>query len=286
MDGRKIEVVTHDSPVGRWESARAAPDARLSNYVLGYEGYAEDRMAFSRRLQIPGALVPLIINFGAPYRVLGPGNIDPSGEYRSFVAGMMDAHVVVEATGLANGVQVNLTPIGARLLLAMPMHELTARTIDLVSALGITAERLMAQLEDTPGWQSRFDILDAFFLARLAVAEAPHPSVVWAWDLLTRSNGRIDVNTIANEIGWSRKHLAHRFREQIGLPPKTMARMLRFNRAVRLLHETPNGDFSNVAYGAGYYDQAHFNHDFRSFSGYTPSEYRARVLPNGGGVLG
>ncbi len=90
-----------------------------------------------------------------------------------------------------------------------------------------------------------------------------------AWGLLDGGPG-VTVADIAADVGWSRKHLTHRFREQVGLPPKVMARVLRFERAVALL--SGGTGLAEAAFACGYYDQAHLNREFRALSGCTPTE--------------
>jgi transcriptional regulator GlxA family with amidase domain len=68
------------------------------------------------------------------------------------------------------------------------------------------------------------------------------------------------------------------------MPPKTLARVLRFERVSRLLREAPDPRLAEVAFDCGYYDQAHLNRDFREFAGTTPGEYLASRLPDGAGV--
>ena len=97
-----------------------------------------------------------------------------------------------------------------------------------------------------------------------------------------RDRGRRAGGALATELGWSPRRLIARFRDGIGLPPKAVARILRFENVVGRLG---SGDsLADVAYDAGYYDQAHMNRDFREFAKCTPTEYVARQLPNGGGA--
>ena len=88
------------------------------------------------------------------------------------------------------------------------------------------------------------------------------------------------------QTGWSHRRLIGAFRDQVGLAPKALARVLRFQRAASSLREGGRDRLADVAYDCGYYDQAHLNRDFRQFAATTPSEYAARVLPAGGGVAG
>ena len=85
------------------------------------------------------------------------------------------------------------------------------------------------------------------------------------------------VGALAQEVGWSRRHLVTRFRQQVGLPPKTIARVVRFEGLLRRVAGTGGAAWSRIAAECGYYDQAHMNRDFREFAGTTPTEYLARL---------
>ena len=86
------------------------------------------------------------------------------------------------------------------------------------------------------------------------------------------------------ELGVSRQYLATRFRDEVGLPPKTVARIVGFQRAIGLLG-ADHAHLKRIAHDCGYYDQAHLNRDFRELAGSTPTEFLARRLPDGAGVL-
>src|SRR3954464_11943209 len=86
-------------------------------------------------------------------------------------------------------------------------------------------------------------------------------------------------------MGCSRRRLAARFGDDVGLAPKAVGRILRFQRVLQLLAaEGGAGRFAQIAAAGGYYDQPHLNRDFRDLAGCTPTEYLARVLPEGRGV--
>jgi AraC-like DNA-binding protein len=86
---------------------------------------------------------------------------------------------------------------------------------------------------------------------------------------------------LARDAGWSRRQFTARFTRAAGLPPKTFARVLRFQRAKALLAAAGGPSLSEIALDCGYYDQAHLNRDFRAFAGCTPTELMARRLPAG-----
>ena len=94
-----------------------------------------------------------------------------------------------------------------------------------------------------------------------------------AWQQLLSSRGDLRVSALHDQTGWSRKRLADRFREQVGLTPKSMARLVRFHRAVNMLHQPGHRSLTAIASTCGYYDQAHLNREFRELAGGPPGSY-------------
>jgi AraC-like DNA-binding protein len=216
------------------------------------------------RREVPGGRIVLVISFGPPLEVDGRS-------YGSFVAGLHDAAAITEHSGVSHGVQAYLTPLGAERLFRMPMGELANRGADLADLLpdgGELAERLF----EAPGWSARLALLDDYIARRVEDAPRPPRELEWSWQRLLASDGAVPVESLAREVGWSRRHLAARFREHVGLPPKALARILRFERAAERLRR--GADLTDAALDSGYYDQAHFNRDFKAFAGVTPTEYR------------
>jgi AraC-like DNA-binding protein len=294
-------VSRHESEIGWWEMVSESAAPRLRQHVLGYCGYEEETVGFTRRRELPSGEVVLIVGFGPKLRTtypqLAPGR---AAAHRSFVAGLHDTYCFVETPGGQAGIQVNLTPLGAHLLLGLPMHELTNRVVDLDDLLDAEGELLVEQLHDAPGWQARFDLLDRTLVRRLDAARPASPDVAWAWRRLVESAGRLPVGELCEEVGCSRKHLLRRFNEQIGVTPKTFARVLRFQRAVHMLGHRDGASWTDerelgagrelswgeIALECGYFDQAHMNRDFREFAGASPGELAASLLPDGGGLAG
>jgi AraC-like DNA-binding protein len=182
-------------------------------------------------------------------------------------------------------VQVDLTPLGAYRLFGLPLREVANQAVELDAVRGRQIERLIDKLASEPGgWAARFEIVDRVLREWLADGPDPDRSVAWAWHQLERSHGGVAVADLAEEIGWSRRHLAARFREQIGLAPKPTGRVLRFRRAVDLLGAESCPTIADVAAVAGYADHSHLVREFRALAGCAPSELVAARMPDGGGV--
>jgi AraC-like DNA-binding protein len=160
------------------------------------------------------------------------------------VAGLHDSPAIVQPIGRQLGVQVQLTPIGARMIFGMPMNDLTNRVVDLTDVIGRTGAQLANQVFEAASWQERFDLLDKVLLGRLASVPEPSPTIAWAWRRLCLTRGRLQINTLASEVGLSRQHLFTMCTEEVGLPPKTMARIVRFQHALELLQRGDMGQQS------------------------------------------
>ena len=264
----------------RSEYVSGRPHRALTGLVLDYGGYVEVSTVPVRRRQAPTGAVTLILSFGPPLRLYGPaGPSVPS----SFLAGMHDAAVVTEFVGVQRGVQVNLTPLGGYVLLGTSMDALTNQVPHLDELAVPALSALPEQLADAPDWPARFARVDAALLGlRAAARRLPDPEISWAWQQLRRTDGSVGVAELAEGTGWSRRHLLNRFRDQVGLTPKIAGRVLRFERAARLLvpvladggpGATAEQSISTVAAECGYADHAHMIREFRALAGVTPSGY-------------
>lgn len=248
------------------ELAQRPPHPALVEHVRSLAGWRERTPRPVRRSELPGGRVVLIVSFGPSMDVDGR-------RFTSFVAGLHDAPALTEHGGEAHGVEAYLTPLGASRVFGMPMAPLTREVVTLEDLLGPEAERLAERLFEAQGWEARLALLERAIAARAIRAPAPPDGLARAWRRLVETDGRVPVGAVAQELGWSRKRLATAFREHVGLPPKALARLLRFERAAEALRR-PGADLGRIALDCGYYDQAHFNRDFRAFAGATPTAYR------------
>jgi AraC-like DNA-binding protein len=253
-----------------------APHPALARHVSSYYGFSEETGATTRRREGPDAAVVVVISFGNEWRI-GDAR-DPAGpldRHTSFVAGLHDGAVLTEHDGRAAGMQVNLEAPAAGRLLGVPMHELARRTVPLDALFGAEADRLVERLHDLDSWNTRFDLLERTLAARLAASRPPSPEVAWAWERLRDTGGRVRVSALADELRWSRPRLVRRFREEVGLPPKAIARLRRFERVIELLERTPAPGWAEIAASCGYFDQSHLVNECRAITGTTPTAFAA-----------
>ena len=249
------------------------PGPAMRRHAARYDGNSVTRAAPRREREPLTMGVVLIFGLGPELRLVDPDG--PPVRLGSFVAGLADRCAVVEHDGEMRGLQVDLSPLAARRIFRVPMHEVSRRVVSLEDALGREAALLEERLAEAGNWSERFALVESALAARLDAAEPPPPDVDWAWRRLERVRGRIRVADLAAELHCSRKHLAARFRVHVGLPPKLVARMLRFRETADRIVAAPGRPLADVAAQCGYYDQAHLDRDFRAFTGTTPTAFAA-----------
>jgi AraC-like DNA-binding protein len=223
------------------------------------------------------ARADLLFNFDAPYRreVIGGATVE-------LAASNLDAQRLAPIRIIQRG-SVRIAGVRFRLGGLAPFaRDPLAQVTDLTPApdvvLGPRVRDLEAALRDDPGPDAAAAQLDAFFLDRFA--DVP-PAFAGALDTLTSTGGRASITDLADAAGVSQRQLERLFGRHLGIPPKTVGRILRFQGALRSLIADPGCPLGEIAATAGYYDQAHFIRDFRLFSGGVPRGYRGYYPPEG-----
>jgi AraC-like DNA-binding protein len=241
------------------------PLASLAGKVSSYYGFELATPGPARQREGPGPDVVVILTLEEHWLI--------DGERRtSFVAGLHEQQVTTEHPGRSLGMQLNLDPLAARALFEMPLCELANRNVPLDDALDepFLVERLAAGRD----WEARFALLDEMLTRRLAGAERSR-EVTWAWRRLRATHGRVPIGELASELGWSRKRIVARFRDEIGLAPKAVARQFRFERARELAGTMSWGE---LAFECGFSDQSHLIREFRRITGRTPETFLQDTL--------
>lgn len=261
-----------------WEGVAARPAGPLRGIVAEHHGYRQRHVPPARHLGLPSPWLTLIFTLDEPLRVTRhPDPRQGPGAYRALIGGLHTAPAVIEHDGAQAGVQLQLSPLGARALFGVPAGELAGLDLHVTDVLGGLADELQERLAAAPTWAARFRVLDARLGRVLDPDRRPAPEVRRAWSLLRASGGTARVADVARAVGWSERHLAARFRVEIGLAPKAAARVIRFDRARRMIADTPG---AAVAAACGYADQPHLVREFAAFTGLSPGAWLAAEVGN------
>jgi AraC-like DNA-binding protein len=262
-----------------WVVRRPAP--RVRPFVERYIGYRIDGYEPAVHRGLPSRHMTFIVSIGPPIDVVKQtsGSQEPR-IYRAVLSGLQAAPALISHDGSQQGVAIELTPLGSRALFGMPARALWDLTLELREVVGPIGDELWERLQELPGWRQRFATCDAI-LARLTGRHETPAEMVRCWQALVSSHGQLQIDVLARQVGYSRQHLARRFRAEFGLGPKLAARIIRFERANRMLRAVPSpASVADVAATCGYADQAHLARDFSLLAGCSPTQWlRDEELP-------
>lgn len=263
------------------EMVAARPRPRLTALVAGYTGYRIKGAGPGVHRGLPSRHLTVIVTLDGTVDLAAmPDPTQPPASFTALAGGLHSSPVLISHNGYQHGIHVDLTPLGSRILFGHPAGELAGAVVEGKALLGTVAGELVERVRSAGTWRDRFLELDDV-LTRIAVPrDGPAPELGWAWRRLAASHGRVGVGTLAGEVGWSRRHLGERFRREFGLTPKVAGRVMRFERAHRLLRTPERPGLAEVAARAGFYDQAHLHREWRELAGCTPSRWLAEELPS------
>jgi AraC-like DNA-binding protein len=226
------------------------------------------------RLTLPASPAAfLIVNLGAPFRIRAGTDIE--------AAEFADGVVVTTPTrafefGYPPGtrsVGVHFKPWGPAPFLPMPAAELCDRPVTLEDVWGRpTVAALRDRLATASGPHEMLTLLEDQ-LMRLVCETAGLGLVRHTSSVIAAATGAVAIADLSVAAGVSSTHLARRFKDVIGVTPKRFARTYRFTATLLAVNPAEPVDWGDLAYGAGYFDQAHFDHEFRAFTGLTPTRY-------------
>jgi AraC-like DNA-binding protein len=242
------------------------PLSGLIEFLWASEAYGAGHR---RERVLPGPVSELVIVL----RGARPGAVFCGAQSEAFV---------IETADRPSLLGVHFKPGGAfPFLRRMPAGELHNLRVSLATIWGADAGDLQERLQEAPTPIARFRLLEAALLSRLSAPPRRHPAVAYALGAIDAAPTR-SIGEITACIGLSARRFIALFAAQVGLTPKLYGRVRRFQDVLAILHGAADVDWTEVALRCGYYDQAHFIHDFRAFSGLTPTDYvRAAVRERG-----
>jgi AraC-like DNA-binding protein len=288
------------------ETATYQPPPTLRPLVAWYHGYRQTGERPARHRGLPSPWLTLIITLDEPLTIAEhPDPRQAASAHQVLVGGLHTSPALVTHEGSQSGIQLGVTPLGARVLLGAPAGALATLDLEGDQVIGRFAADLQDRMRAAATWAERFALLDALFAARAGLSLGPipggagpapvrtgpmdtrdliAPEVRYAWRTLLTSRGAVPVAELARETGWSARHLDNRFRAEIGLTPKAAARVIRFDRARRMLMRRVGSGgapaLAALAAAGGYYDQAHLAREFRGLAGVPPSRWLAEEFRN------
>lgn len=254
------------------------PCALLGRFIQ-FIWIARGILGHKRERVLPNGVVELIVNLGSPHKVLEREDYAPASLYRDcWVAGIQNRHLVIEAVRETNLVGIRFRPGGAYPFLGFPLSELTDQVIELDLINRALVADLRGPLLEARNDLERIACVERLLLRRLDVARAGHRAVEFVCEQIRATQGAVRIGDLVARTGLSHRRLVAHFERDVGMAPKALAQIHKFQNVLRRSHGIAAPDWSRIASECGYYDQPHLNHDFKRLSGLTPGEYLATRL--------
>jgi AraC-like DNA-binding protein len=280
-------AVAAPQAAGSFEFVRA-PRA-LGGMVASTVGYQSQDAVPQLHRGLPSPYLTLIFSLDGP--VVGgetPEHARSRDAHRTeiVVGGLHQRPVYVLQPSHETGVQMAVHPLAARALLGVPASELTQMDHG-ADVLGAAAVEMHERLREQESWPRRFEMLAAFLRQRAEDAgrcAEVRPEVAEAWKWMAWHGGAGSLDGMARHVALSRRQLTTLFRQEVGASPKQVSRVMRFERAQRVVtRAVADGsppDLSQIAARCGFYDHSHLVRDFRQYTGLSPSGWIAEEHRN------
>jgi len=229
---------------------------------------------YRRFTMLPNGAVQLMINFGAPHWVLEAGGRRRDALFRdAWFAGLQHGPLAIESPAATDLMAIRFRPGGAHAFMRLPIDATTDEVVDAEALLGGALRDLREQLAVAATRPAQFAVAERWLLRRLRPNEPDHALLTRAIDCLAVR--AVPVRLACEQLGLGNERLIRLFRRLAGMSPKALARVLRFRAGLPMLAggRTPHVD---IALSLGYYDQAHFNREFRRLAGTAPGDFIRR----------
>ncbi len=231
---------------------------------------------------LPNGECAIIVNLrDEPLRIYDAHDVTRYSSYgHAVLSGARSDCFVIDTSQEERVVGIQFRPGGAFPFFRMPASEAEGASVALDDLWPAQSRRIREQLLAAPSVDAMFAILERSLLAQLVRPPELHPAVACALRHFCQCPPGGSIASLTERIGLSPRRFIELFHRQVGLTPKTFSRVRRFQQALRSFHGRRQIDWARVALENGYYDQAHFIHDFQGFSGFTPGAYSALATPH------
>lgn len=250
------------------------PASPLGNYVDSIM-YIEGN---NKGIGFPKIAMSLVFNLQDSFKLFANDRFTQFIDYKKYwVAGLQTQPSYVESYGESKMIVIQFRTAGAYVFLNQPLRYFTNHYVDLDRVFDNAAEETWEQLKETKTIAAKFSLIEKFLYRKLLTTKMPHGKLVSAVDVLFRSGENVSVKEICRQHNVSRKHLNFLFQEYLGISPKMLLSLKRFQSILYSITQTRPDKLSALAYELDFFDQAHFSNNFKRFTGLNPNEYIKNV---------
>ncbi len=224
---------------------------------------------------MPDGCMSIVINLAEDQTRL----YDPDDTRKSFtldgcaLSGPHTKSFAIDTDEQQHIVGISFCPAGAHPFLRLPCTELCDQHLELADVWGPFARQLRERVLECPTPLAKLRAVELALLQRAAGMLDDHPAVELAVKTFLCAPKIASISRVASDTGLSSRRFIELFKHHVGMPPKVFCRIRRFQSVLRRITSGRSFRWADVALDCGYFDQAHFIHDFRAFSGVNPTKY-------------
>ena len=247
------------------------PSSVLSRYVRSFWILEGKSMTYTHR-SMADVCAELVFHYNGQFEEISQGKIEtasltavqgPSNQVRRFR--------INKSFGIFG---VYLFPYSIPVLFGIPATELRNQMPDLLTLLGKPGEELECKIMLAENTEERVKIISTFLEGRIKKNCQNQYAAISSIQTIIKFKGQVKIHKVASDHFISERQFERKFKEYSGLSPKLFSRIVRFHSACRHFGDTRK-TLTDIAHESGYYDQSHFIHDFKEFSGVQPKHYFA-----------
>src|SRR6266446_2653063 len=256
------------------------PEKQLSPYVAFiwvFESSFGVPLADSRII-VPDGRAKIIVPYRNALCAAVNTRLLNAKEHQIFLVGIQSNPTTIASTATETGtIGVELTPKGLYHFFNLSMHEITDRMVSFEELFGPPGAKLQNRVGDAEDPQEKITLLQTALMHLLQKNEKEYALLDHTLDMLAQTHGMMRVQELAAHIGYTKRYLDMLFKEHVGVSPKSLASILRFQEVYQVWMQHKSPTFFRNHWPAYYYDQSHFIKEFKRFTGFTPQQYTAIV---------
>lgn len=193
-------------------------------------------------------------------------------------SGIRNTYITIPAGQDSEMLIVNFHKGRSYPFLKMPVHELTDQVVDGELVFSSDILQLREELINTVALLRKFQIVEDYLIKKYQLKLTVNPFITFAVDKIIQAPNAGSMEKLALQVGFTPKHMIRLFKDHVGMSPKSFLKVIRFQKAISDIAKRSTVDWTSIAVESGYYDQAHFIHDFKHFSGFTPQVYLKKQM--------
>ncbi len=245
---------------------------RLQDHVQLLWMMESENEPFPKEQILPDGIVELVFHYKDPY-ITYPGSGKPFKQPRSFAISQMRQCIEIESDGETGFFAVRFYPWGAHHYFDYPVQNFLDQTVAASQLWPDRWEALEMNIAKAQDYSERSAMIEEFLLECRSLYEKPDAPLEQAIKLIRETKGELSMEEVGERTGLAKKQLERKFKNSVGTTPKVFARVSRLLNICRHLEDYQNQTLTQLAAACGYYDQAHFIKEFKTFCGFTPKAF-------------